>query len=108
MTVTAYHLNQRIVQAIRKDEADYRRLVGRVARLGVAFDEGEAEELTTDELARRVLKKLGIEIPTNGNSVEKLSAWLDGHERASDRGKGVRSATDAADEPQWFTEITKR
>lgn len=108
MTVTAYQLNQRIVAAIRKDEADYRRILSRASRLGVAFDEGEAEELTTEELARRVLKKLGIEVPTSGSSVEKLDAWLAGHEHASDRVRAVRSGMDSADEPEWFKNITKR
>ena len=100
-------LNQQIMQQIRKDEAEHRRLVQRVAALGFAFDEGEVEELTTNDLAAKVLKKLGLETPRNGNHLEALNAWLAGHEHASDRIRAVRSGMDRADEPQWFTDITK-
>lgn len=98
---------QQIMRSMRKEDNDYRRLVARVGRLGIALDEHETEELTTEDLARKVLKKLGLEVPTNGNSLEKLNAWLDGHEHADDRLRGVRSSMDSTEMPKWFTDITK-
>ena len=117
MTVTAHYLNQQVIKAMRKDEADHQRIVQRASALGVAFDEGEVEELTTNDLAEKVLKKLGLEPGVDGRHLEALDRWLQGHEKgreaAADRriGRsvtgGMGGSMDAADMPEWFTNITK-
>jgi len=101
-------VSQQVLQQFHKDDAAFRRLVQRASALGVAFDEGEVEELTTEQLAAKVLRKLGLDTPHDGTAVAALEHWLAGNEHANDRLKGrVRGALDRADEPQWFTDITK-
>lgn len=88
---------QQVIQAVRRDEAERQRLLRRVAPLlPHAFDEADME-LTTAQLAEKVLKKLGLEVPKNGETVAALNAWLTGREHgaARDRINGVRSSMDA-------------
>ena len=75
-------------RAVRHENALKGGLLARLARYGFALD---AAELSAEELAVAVLKKLGLRVPDD--PISALSSWLDGADagaRARDRGVSVR------------------
>jgi hypothetical protein len=80
---------QELSRKLHRDEARKHRLYTRSARLVNVFALDAVEEMTAEDLARRVLEKLGIKHDTD-DPVSALESYLEGHDAGDRARRGVR------------------